>query len=409
MSVAPTNYQKGHNAAAGALPMRVFESLSAYALRPLFGGAVEWLGIKAVGSVAEGTVEFLAQRFLDQSQRLNRALREAHERAWKALEIALAGESFWERCRLTLASGENKAFRRQLRTFLDKTPALGLPGEPELFRRQCLSDLRLARKRGLLTENTLEPLPLAQRTAALTQFDDPGLLLDAQWRFVAMLAGELHAAGLVHLGTLLTLREGDNAPLLLLAVRYFFRRAVEEDPKLAQGLEFAKSEQLGHDQEEGFGALHGALAEQGERLESLLEGVQAVVGETHAAVLDLHAQLAGQTAQLQQIGGAVLQLLERHQLQERELRAGDSLSLRTDGERGLVKKMVAQYAALPESQAPPRPGPAECHRQARSRGWRPGGGATRFSGSCRTHRRACRPGGGARQSLHGRPRTEGVR
>ena len=80
--------------------------LSALALREAAGGAAEAIGFKAGGVVAERVIDFLVVRFTDQSLRLNEALQRANERAWKSLEIALAGESLWERCQVALARGE---------------------------------------------------------------------------------------------------------------------------------------------------------------------------------------------------------------------------------------------------------------------------------------------------------------
>ena len=107
-------------------------------------------------------------------------------------------------------------------------------------------------------------------------------------------------------------------------------------------------DRLSKGQEEGFAALATAMAQQGRRLEELLGDVRTVVVETHSAVLDLQGKIEGQTEQVRQVGQAVQKLLEQHQLQRRELRPGDSLSIRSDTERQLVKQLVARYRALPE-------------------------------------------------------------
>ena len=70
--------------------MSVFISLSSFALRQLVDGACAAVGIKESG---EAVTAFLAERFTDHSQRLTRALENANDNAWKALEIALAGDS----------------------------------------------------------------------------------------------------------------------------------------------------------------------------------------------------------------------------------------------------------------------------------------------------------------------------
>ncbi len=92
------------------------------------------------------------------------------------------------------------------------------------------------------------------------------------------------------------------------------------------------------------------MTQQGQRLEELLADVRAVVEETHSAVLDLRRQIEGQSGHIQQIGQAVQKLLEQHQLHRREVRPGDSLSIRNDNERQLVKQLVARYRALPDAE-----------------------------------------------------------
>jgi serine/threonine protein kinase len=324
--------------------MRVVQNLAVLALRQLVSGACE-----KVGFDTEAVVGFLAERFTDQSQRLTVALQEANERAWKALEIALAGESYWDRCKALLARAEDRAFAEHVRTFLDAAPLAELAGRAK-FRQQCLEELRAARKKGILSAATLDSRQLTRQAGSFARFADPLSLADAEWQLVAQLAEGVGQAGYPNLAWLLARRPQRGAPLLVAGVRYFFRRAVEEDARLFQGLAFARLEALAESEEKGFAALSSAMAEQGHRLEELLAGVQAVVVETHGAVLDLQEQLRGQTEQIRQIGQAVLKLLEQHQLQRVELRPADSQSIRGDGERRLVEQLVARYRALPEDQ-----------------------------------------------------------
>jgi tetratricopeptide (TPR) repeat protein len=236
-----------------------------------------------------------------------------------------------------------------VRAFLDATPLPELAGKAA-FRQKCLEELRAARKSQALAAGTLDPHQLAEGTADFARFSEPTHRLDAEWRMVVGVVNGLDRAGHKSLAWLLGQRPAEGSPLLVVAVRYFFRRAVEEDQKLFQGLSFARLEALGEAQERGFAALSAALAQQGERLEEVLIGVQAVVVQTHGAVLDLRGQLQGQGEQIEQIGQAVQKLLEQHQLQRREVRPGDSLSIRNEGERQLVKQLVARYRSLPQGQ-----------------------------------------------------------
>ena len=104
-------------------------------------------------------------------------------------------------------------------------------------------------------------------------------------------------------------------------------------------------------------ALSQALSGQGQRLEELLSDLQAVVVETHGVVLevrteilDLKAEKEREKFERQDFYDKVMKTLETFQLQKRELRASDSLSIRNDAERHLVKQLVARYRSLPEQE-----------------------------------------------------------
>jgi uracil-DNA glycosylase family 4 len=72
------------------------------------------------------------------------------------------------------------------------------------------------------------------------------------------------------------------------------------------------------------------------------------VTETHAAVLDVQEEQRRQGQQHQDIYRAVLDLQGKLDLVHREVRPRDSLSLRSDGERRLVKQLVQRYRDLSE-------------------------------------------------------------
>jgi tRNA A-37 threonylcarbamoyl transferase component Bud32 len=329
--------------------MGIVQTLAPLALRQLIAGACDAVGFKAGDKVADAVVGFLVERFTDHSQRLTVALHAANDNAWKALEIALAGESLWDRCQAVIARSEDKAFGRQVRAFLDATPLAGLPSHGLEFRQACLQELRAARKAKLLTIGNLNPRQLAEQTGAFARFADSHALLEAEWRSVGNVAEELRRAGYPNLGRFVAMRPAEGLSLLVVATRYFFRRAVEDDPKLFQGLALAQLERFGKVQEQGFASLEAALAQRGDRLEELLGDVRVVVVETHAAVLDIQSQIQGQREEVRQTRQAVLKLLEQYQLQRRELRPGDSLSIRDDSERQLVKQLVGRYRSLPEA------------------------------------------------------------
>ncbi len=295
--------------------MAALPHLSALALKHVVDGACKAFGFVAGASLGEAVVGFLGQRFGDHSQRLADALGRANDHAWKALEIALAGESWWDRAKQALSRADEQAFRAQVQAFLDATPLAGLPGHGAEFRQLALRELRDARKKGVLAEGGLTPQALAEQAGRFAGFSDPQQVLRAEWEVLDALAAELRLGGYPNLAHLLALRPEGGPPLVVVAVRYFFRREIESDRELFQGLAFAQLERLGQAQEAGFGALADALAGHGRRVEELLDGVQEVLAQTHSAVQDIQQQMRS-------LGHAVGQAIDQRHAAQR-LAAGD--------------------------------------------------------------------------------------
>ena len=333
--------------------MSILIHLSTFALRHVVDGACSRIGLEnlseRIGDVmSDKVVDFLTARFIDHSQRLKEALEKSNKRTWKSVEIALAGDSFWERCKVLTSRAEDKAFGAQVRTFLDATPLPALAGKTK-FRQTVLDELRTAQKAGLLTGGALEPRELAKRAGAFARFSDPESLIKAEHQAHLEMADVVREAGYGNFAWFLEQRPADGHPIHVVGVRYFFRRAVEEDQQLFQGLAFARLEAIKDGQDGAFAALSEALTRHGERLEELLGDVKIIVVETHTAVLDLQTQMHGQGEQIAQIGEAILKLLEQRELHKRELRPADSMSVRNETERQLVKQTTARYRELPEA------------------------------------------------------------
>src|SRR5947209_6945349 len=125
-----------HQRRAGFMP--VIQSLCAFAVRHLIDGACAVVGIDGGGAAV---ADFLGRHFTDHSRKVTAALEVASERAWKALEVALAGESLAN----LLVSTEDREISRQIRAFLDGSPD-ALPAIDPPFRQRCLRQLRAARK-----------------------------------------------------------------------------------------------------------------------------------------------------------------------------------------------------------------------------------------------------------------------
>ncbi|MFO0879210.1 MAG: protein kinase [Gemmataceae bacterium] len=330
--------------------MSILSQLGSLALRGAAQAAGHAVGWATAGPAVESTVLFLTDRFRDHSTELTTALERASANSWRSMEVALAGRGWWDRCKLALASGDSQALRTQVDAFLQAHPLDGVGGFGPDFRGQCLAQLHAARKAGLLDRGRLDSQDLARRLGDLSRFGDPTALVHAEFRVLDEIAEGLRREGYDALAAFLALRPAEGPPLLVAALRFFFQRELERNPRLFQGLAYARLDSLAEGQRLGFAGLAEALDRHGAQLESLLREMQAVVVETHANVLDIKSELARQGQQMQELGQAVLQALAQHQLERRSLRSGDSLSIRDEQERRLVRELVQRYRALPASE-----------------------------------------------------------
>src|SRR5262245_32856214 len=105
-------------------------SLSVLAMRGVLAGACRAVGFEAGHAAIDGVVGFFRSRLADPSQKVVVALKRSTDRAWRAIEVSLAGESLTGR----LDRAEDRAFREQVRLFLDASSA-ELPNKGLDFRR----------------------------------------------------------------------------------------------------------------------------------------------------------------------------------------------------------------------------------------------------------------------------------
>ncbi|WP_439630603.1 protein kinase domain-containing protein [Gemmata sp.] len=319
-----------------------------------FSAAVGDPGGRTAAAALAPALSFLQARFTDQSSRLTAAIEAATDRAWRALELVLAGDSLWDRLQGAVAAGDMKAFRHDVRGLL---AAANVDGNYPVDRRAAARELRAARKAGHLQPTGLTPAGMAESVGVFARFDDPADLAAAQWRAAAAVAVDLTAEGYPALAAVVGFRPGGSAlPVLGVAVRYFFRRAVERDAELARGLTFARLEGLAEAQQNQFASLDRLVTEQADRLDAALGELAAGVAEVKAVALDIRAEQDRLGDQNRQIMEAILALQGKlDQTGRPAVRPHDSLSVRTDGERELVKKVIAQYRRLPESERADRP------------------------------------------------------
>src|SRR4051794_155730 len=99
--------------------MSLVQGLAVLALEQIIDGACRAVGVVAPAGTVQAVTRFLDRHFSDSAQQLDKALRVANDRAWRSLELALAGTSLWDNCKNFFAQADQKAFAHQVRAFLD--------------------------------------------------------------------------------------------------------------------------------------------------------------------------------------------------------------------------------------------------------------------------------------------------
>ncbi len=294
-------------------------------------------------------VALLGDHLSDQGQRLNKALSSANDRAWKALEIALAGETLWNK----LNRAEDRSFRQQLAVYLQQLPLPELQDKQQ-FRKKCLQELRDARKKTLLG-GRLVPEELARRAGPMAGRSDPQAVLAAEKQALLDMAAALKEAKLDSLAWLLEQQPQPGQSVLIVGVRYYFQRQIEEDAALSRRLQFTAVESLTESQQKGFQQLDEALKASAVRVEEAItdvvdaaEQIRGLAGEIRDHTLDLRSEMEKMHGENKEFSARVLQMLEQQQLHQRPVHAGDSLSIRSDFERQKVKEFLAHYRQMPE-------------------------------------------------------------
>jgi hypothetical protein len=291
----------------------ILQALSALALREVIESGMKAGSLPDANADGGGIIGLFVRRFADGGQKLPKALRHCSDCAWRALELALAKDGLgnW------LDTAESRAFREQVRGFL-KSPAAQLAGIDAACRHRAWRELRYARKDGLLS-GVIDMKALPGEALALIRHHDPAQVIRAQWAAVDGIADVVEKAGYLHLGRILRLRPDGEASLLVMAARYFFRRAIETEPVLFQGLTYGRLESVAHRQDAGFAALAQLLDRNDEALEEQL----ALLGDLRSDMREIRADLARLDIRDEQARvGAEVHQLHLDVLQIKELLTG---------------------------------------------------------------------------------------
>ncbi|HVS40578.1 MAG TPA: bifunctional serine/threonine-protein kinase/formylglycine-generating enzyme family protein [Gemmataceae bacterium] len=333
--------------------MSFITQLIAFGLRQVIGDCAD--------DVAQ-VVGVVERRFRDHSRKLPKALENAHNRAWQALGVALAGDGLVDRIKVFFASGDDKGVREQVQVFV-KSDAVSFDGTPAEFRQACLDELKRLRKSGLLSASGGSAADIARQAAGFKRHTDPQGLIEESRRAVDGVADAL-AGAYPNLSRLLRTPTPSGPPLLAAAFCYFFRREVETDDELAHGLFFDGLRQLSASQAKAFGEVGKALAALGGQFDALFEQlgrIEAAVEETHAVAVETHGAVLDMQAELQRLGclhladaGEIRSLLEQVLLHlgqvgmtRGEVRPANSCSIRGEDERRAVKALLERFRRLP--------------------------------------------------------------
>src|SRR6266851_8406800 len=155
------------------------------------------LGGYVVGHIvgAEGAariVGFTKEHFTAHNRKLRQALAHSHERAWKALAVALAGDSLIDKGKRLFASGDDKDFREHVHAFLERAP-LPVAATSIQFRQACLAEYKGLSGHLTPAADAVDVADLGHAAQKLREFADTQGQLQAAWQAVEAVANGLAA------------------------------------------------------------------------------------------------------------------------------------------------------------------------------------------------------------------------
>jgi hypothetical protein len=313
----------------------------------LFGFALR----QVLGDDVKNVFEAARQLLTDHSTKLPKALERAHDRAWQALGVALAGDGILDRVKGFVASGDEKGFRQQVAVFLNHNKD-SFAGTPAEVRSVCLDELKRLRKSGLLSTQGFPTGEVARSTAGFQRYVDDAGLIEGATQAVGHVAYALKER-YPKLSWLLGQPTPSGPPLFVAAFAYFFRREVETDQELAQGLFFDGLRRLTDSQAEAFREVHKAL----DQLDGRFDGVFEQMVRIESAVLDIQAEIDRlRTLQLRNaeevrsLLGQVIELLMNSGRQRGEVGPQHGLPLPGENEQQMVDTMLERYRQLPQEE-----------------------------------------------------------
>ncbi len=285
------------------------------------------VGLKSVFQIPEGVIDagvkWVKERFTDNSLALTKAVTTAHERAWQAVELALATDTFFSRATSLFRDGDLKAVQKQIREFV-ATADTGLDGAADGLRTKACNELLTLKKAGRFALNGVELTSLD-----LTRHASSAKITDDAHRAVQFIAADLEPDA-PHLSQVLTLvPPGGGTPLLTAAFDYFLRRQIATNEELARDLTFDQLRLITLKQQAGFANLERVIEDRWETLTELLAD----------AYVSLNAKADSTNAKLDE----VLRVLHVGTDARQPLK----VTVENEQQKRLVKDIFEQVRALP--------------------------------------------------------------
>lgn len=257
--------------------MSITSGLLSFGLRYVFSESVE------------NVLDTIENRLTDHSKALPKALSKANDRAWEAVGLALAGDSWLGRIKDIFIDGDIKGIRDQIMGFLRQTPT-GLESRSAHVRAKATEEWLDLRKAKKLSAELHSHTDIAIRAASMERIGDQVQIIAAAHRAVEDTAFTLQTEA-PFLADLLIAAPPGGTPLLVAAFAFFFRREIETNPELANGLSFDFLRQICKQQEQGFALLDARTSGINDQLGRLFDAIEESIAGVHAKLSELGAKL----------------------------------------------------------------------------------------------------------------------
>jgi tetratricopeptide (TPR) repeat protein len=259
------------------------------------------------------------------TESLDQSLSQAFAQTWQAVEVALAGMSWFAE-----VQGQLPAEAAPIGALLQGPVGRALENAPPAARMQARRELRASREAGLIT---------APPGSATVLPHLPDRIGDLGPLTVAL---QPNAPTLADLLTI-------HPTALLLPLVVFVRRALDAKPELAQAIPGR-----GTAPEGDWSALAAFFESQSAPLDKLLEPPPPPPPGPEK-LSDLVAEAAGAPEPAPALAEAVSRLLKQYELPERALRPSDTAAINAPGDRKRVQELAARVHGLPDDLRPRLP------------------------------------------------------